>query len=57
MLTEKEILDALDYSNDGAYERLGFNPRGGDVELEIYYYSNCLINLTQHRCSLKRITL
>ncbi|HTD98963.1 MAG TPA: hypothetical protein VK668_06730 [Mucilaginibacter sp.] len=28
-----------------AIERLGFNPRGGAIELEIYYYGNCLINL------------
>jgi hypothetical protein len=28
-----------------AVERLGFNPRGGEIELEIFYYGNGLINL------------
>jgi hypothetical protein len=28
-----------------AIERLGYNPRAGAIELDIYYYGNCLINL------------
>jgi hypothetical protein len=26
-------------------ERLGYNPRGGAIQLEVYYYGNCLSNL------------
>ena len=26
-------------------ERLGYSPRGGSIELELFYYGNCLINL------------
>lgn len=76
-MTEEEILNTLDNSNDGYYcsfvelghvysylidtrlnvfrgdndlwaiavERLGYNPRAGAIELDIYYYGNCLINL------------
>jgi hypothetical protein len=31
-----------------AVERLGYNPRAGDILLEIFYYGNCLINLEQY---------
>jgi hypothetical protein len=31
-----------------AIERLGYNPRAGDILLEIFYYGNCLINLEQY---------
>ena len=31
-----------------AIERLGFSPRAGAIELEIYYYGNCLINLEEY---------
>lgn len=31
-----------------AIERLGFNPRGGVIMLDIHYYGNCLINLEQY---------
>jgi hypothetical protein len=31
-----------------AIERLGYNPRGGSIELEIFYYGNCLINLDEY---------
>ena len=31
-----------------AAERLGYNERGGEIELEIYYYGNCLINLDEY---------
>ena len=31
-----------------AAERLGFNPRGGGITLDIYYFGNCLINLEQY---------
>jgi hypothetical protein len=31
-----------------AVERLGYNPRAGNIILEIHYYGNCLINLEQH---------
>lgn len=34
-----------------AAERLGFNPRGGYIELEIYYYGNCLKNLEEYNNS------
>lgn len=76
-MTEEEILNTLDNSNDGYYcsfvelghvysylidtrlnvfrgdndlwavavERLGYNPRAGAIELDIYYYGNCLTNL------------
>ena len=27
-----------------AIERLGYNPRAGDINLQIFYYGNCLIN-------------
>lgn len=79
-MTEEEILNCLDYSNNGYYcsfadlgnvysylidtklsvflgdndrwaiiiERLGYNPRVGTVILDIYYYGNCLTNLTQY---------
>jgi hypothetical protein len=29
-------------------ERLGYNPRGGSIELELFYYGNCLINLEEY---------
>ena len=29
-------------------ERLGFNPRGGTIELDIYYFGNCLVNLEHY---------
>ncbi|UOQ67871.1 DUF7003 family protein [Hymenobacter volaticus] len=76
MISEQQILDALDHSNDGYYcsflplnagysylivtrlnlfrsedewaiaaEIVGFNPRGGWIDLSIYYHGNCLINL------------
>ena len=76
-MTEEDILDTLDHSNDGCFhffaelgnaysylidvrlnvfrddtsrwaiaiERLGFDPRSGAVNLDIYYFGNCLINL------------
>ena len=76
-MTEEEIFNTLDNSNDGYYcsfvelghvysslidtrlnvfrgdndlwaiaiERLGYNPRTGVIELDIYYYGNCLTNL------------
>jgi hypothetical protein len=79
-MTEQEILDTLDNSNDGYYcsfvdlghvysylidsrinvysdangkwviavERLGYNPRAGSIQLEIFYYGNCLINLEHY---------
>jgi len=31
-----------------AIERLGYNPRADAIELEIYYYGNCLINLESY---------
>jgi hypothetical protein len=31
-----------------AAERLGFNPRRGCIELNIYYYGNCLTNLERY---------
>ena len=31
-----------------AAERLGYNPRGGAIELQISYYGNCLINLEEY---------
>jgi len=31
-----------------AVERLGYNPRGGMIELEIYYYGNCLEDLEEY---------
>jgi hypothetical protein len=31
-----------------AAEKLGYNERGSGVELEIYYYGNCLINLEEY---------
>jgi hypothetical protein len=31
-----------------AAERLGYNERAGEIELEIYYYGNCLINLEEY---------
>ncbi|WP_426060026.1 DUF7003 family protein [Hymenobacter sp. B1770] len=79
MISEQQILDALDHSNDGYYsdfiplnhpysylidtrlnlfrsenewaiaaEVLGYNPRGGRIELNIFYYGNCLINLESY---------
>ena len=79
MISEQQVLDALDYSNDGYYcnflplnhpytylidarlnlfrsdkdwaiaaEILGYNPRGGRIELNIYYHGNCLINLERY---------
>ncbi|GAB3848261.1 hypothetical protein GCM10028822_10860 [Hymenobacter terrigena] len=79
MISEQEILDSLDHSNDGVYydfiplnhpysylidtrlnlfrsenewaiaaEILGYYPRGGRIELNIYYYGNCLINLERY---------
>ncbi len=79
-MTEQEILDTLDNSNDGYYcsfvdlghvysylidsrvnvysngndkwaiaiERLGYNPRAGSIQLEIFYYGNCLANLEHY---------
>jgi hypothetical protein len=29
-------------------ERLGYTPRGGYIELELFYYGNCLINLEEY---------
>lgn len=29
-------------------ERLGYNPRGGGITLDIYYFGNCLINLEHY---------
>lgn len=29
-------------------ERAGYNPRGGQIELEIYYFGNCLMNLESY---------
>ncbi|WP_116789119.1 DUF7003 family protein [Flavobacterium psychrotrophum] len=34
-----------------AAEKLGYNPRSGYVELEIYYYGNCLKNLEEYNGS------
>ena len=79
MISEQQILDALDHSNDGYYcnflplnhpytylidtrlnlfrsneewaiaaEILGYNPRGGRIELNIYYHGNCLLNLERY---------
>ena len=79
MISEQQILNALDHSNDGYYcdfiplnhpysylidtrlnvfrsetewailaEILGYNPRGGRIELNIFYYGNCLINLEKY---------
>ena len=79
MISERQILDALDHSNDGFYcdfiplnhpysylidtrlnlfrnekewaiaaEILGYNPRGSRIELNIFYYGNCLINLERY---------
>ena len=79
MISEQQVLDALDHSNDGYYcnflplnhpytylidarlnlfrsdedwaiaaEILGYNPRGGRIELNIYYHGNCLINLERY---------
>ena len=31
-----------------AIERLGFSPSAGVIELEIYYYGNCLTDLEEH---------
>jgi hypothetical protein len=31
-----------------AAERLGFNPRGGGIMLDIYYFGNCLTNLENY---------
>lgn len=31
-----------------AAERSGYNPRGGGIELTIYYFGNCLINLEKY---------
>ena len=31
-----------------AAERLGYNPRGGGIMLDIYYFGNCLINLEHY---------
>jgi len=31
-----------------AAERLGFNPRGGGIMLDIYYFGNCLLNLERY---------
>jgi len=35
-----------------AAEILGYNPRGGRIELQIYYYGNCLINLEEYNNQL-----
>ncbi|MFI5139486.1 MAG: DUF7003 family protein [Sphingobacteriales bacterium] len=35
-----------------AIERLGYNPRGGIIELEIDYFGNCLINLKEYNGQL-----
>jgi hypothetical protein len=35
-----------------AAERLGYNPRGGEIELEIDYFGNCLINLDEYNGQL-----
>ncbi|TGE29080.1 DUF7003 family protein [Hymenobacter metallicola] len=79
MISEQDVLTALDHANDGYYchfislnhpyvylidtrlslfrsgdewaiaaEILGFPPRGGFIELNIYYYGNCLVNLEQY---------
>lgn len=29
-------------------ERLGYAPRGGTIELELFYYGNCLVNLAEY---------
>jgi len=29
-------------------ERLGYSPRAGSIELELFYYGNCLINLPEY---------
>lgn len=31
-----------------AAETLGYNPRGGRIELNIYYYGKCLINMEEY---------
>ncbi|MCQ6958982.1 DUF7003 family protein [Mucilaginibacter aquariorum] len=31
-----------------AAERLGYNERASEIELEIYYYGNCLVNLEEY---------
>ncbi|MES2061048.1 MAG: hypothetical protein V4456_03955 [Bacteroidota bacterium] len=31
-----------------AVERSGYNERAGEIELEIYYYGNCLVNLEEY---------
>lgn len=79
MISQQQILDALDHSNDGYYcdflplnhpytylidtrlnlfrsdkdwaiaaEILGYSPRGGRIELNIYYHGNCLVNLERY---------
>lgn len=35
-----------------AAEILGYNPRGGVIELQIYYYGNCLTNLEEYNNQL-----
>jgi len=35
-----------------AAERLGYNPRGGTIELEIDYFGNCLVNLEAYNGQL-----
>ena len=32
-----------------AAEILGYPPRGGQIELQVFYYGNCLINLEQYK--------
>lgn len=48
-------------SQDGwaiAAEILGYSPRGGSIELQIFYYGNCLINLEQYNgCSVNNSTV
>ena len=32
-----------------AAEILSYPPRGGQIELQVFYYGNCLINLEQYK--------
>ncbi|MFP9099741.1 DUF7003 family protein [Flavobacterium sp. RHBU_24] len=40
-----------------AAEKLGYNPRGGYVELEIYYYGNCLKNLEEENGNVTNVQI
>lgn len=40
-----------------AAEKLGYNPRGGYVALEIYYYGNCLKNLEEENGNVTNVNI